>query len=159
MGQGRKTIGEMYELKTRWEQRMHNPVFNEMKDSQQALEIGVDARLIKKWKAEASPAFWTNVAETIRNQYAEYAPEMDRALIREAQKGSLGHLELFYKRFEGWSPKQTNENINRNAEFEGKTDEELKAELVKGLSREELEKALLGKKAPTEVVGEKAVGS
>lgn len=146
---------EMSELKFRWEQRMYNPEFNELSYPKQALEIGVGVATIGRWVSEASPAFWKNVAETIRNQYARFAPEIDIALIEQAKGGSLGHQQLYYQRFEGWSPKQTNENINKNADLDGMTLEEKKAEALKVFSLEELEKAIAAKKAPSVVVDPK----
>lgn len=154
MSRGKRPDKEISEIKWTWEQRMHAPEFNEMSMSDQAKELGVNRVTIGKWYKESSPAFWKNVAETIRNQYTVYAPSIDKALIREAQGGSLGHQELFYKRFEGWSPTQRNENVNRNADLEGKSDEELQMEMLRKADPELLRKVLGEKKAPG-VVGDR----
>jgi hypothetical protein len=157
-----RRVSDMEELKWKWEQRMHSPEFNELTRKQQALEIGVAPETVSRWHEKASPAFWENVAKTIRNQYSRYIPEVDRALLRAADKGNVAAIELVYKRHEGWSPTQRNENINKNADLEGKTDEELQMELLRKADPALLRKVLEEKKAPDlvgipedEYVGEK----
>ncbi len=149
----RRRADEMAEIHQRWMDLMYQWEFNEKSDIDQAKELGVASQTIANWKKDASPAFWKNVADTIATQHARFAPAIYASLVREAEKGSLGHQELFFKRMQGWSPKQTNENLNRNVELEGKTDEEILMEVMRKADPALLKKVLDEKKAPNEVVG------
>jgi hypothetical protein len=149
---GGRPESEMKELHEQWEKLMCQPEFNELSHKEQAQRIGVSDRTLDKWHLEAPQSFWDNVASTIRSQYSQYAPKVDMSVIKAAQNGSYQHQELFYKRFEGWSPKQTNENINRNPELEGLSDTELMEKALKDVPRDVLLKVLNEKKAPEQVV-------
>jgi hypothetical protein len=146
---------EMEDIRLRWMDLMHQWEFNEKSKVEQAKELNVSVVTVLKWHKDASPAFWKNVDSTIQSQHAQFAPKIYMSLVREAEKGSLGHQELFFKRMQGWSPINKNQDV-KGAEFEGKSDAELEAEykakVLKEAGREELEKALEAKKAPGEVV-------
>ena len=135
-----------------WRKRMYHEDFSEMTDAEQAKEIGVAVGTIGKWHKTQTKAFWENRESTMRGMYAKHMPQIDLAVIKKAKLGDTNAAELSYKRFEGWSPKQTNENINRNAEFEGKSDEEIQLETLRKADPGLLKRVLGEKGALGEVV-------
>ena len=105
---------------------------------EQAREMGVTPMTVTLWRRTVN---WEEIAARYRKMYGMFKPQIDMALIRNAMKGKEKSIELFYQRFEGWVAKSGLE-VTVNKEWEGKTNKELMAEYVKGLTAEERNRVL-----------------
>lgn len=143
---------EMEALEEEWKKRMYREEFSEMSKGAQAKDLGVGIGTIYKWHEGQTKAWWDNRASSMRSMYAQHMPEIDSAVLKKAKTGDINAAELAYKRFEGWSPKQTNENINRNGDLEGKTDEEILLEMLRKAPKELVDKVQAERGAPGVVV-------
>jgi hypothetical protein len=149
----RRSDLEMLQLRERWKELLWREEFYNGTPDEQGKILGVSGETIRNWRSGMSLEFWQKYVDSFKEKLQPEFAAIMMAQIREAKKGNVSSAEFVFKRAEGWSPKQTNENINRNPELEGLSDEDLKNLVVKDMSREELLKALEGKKAPSDVVG------
>jgi len=85
--------------------------------------VGVDRVTLWKWQKEIPAKEWEKIRDDGRRRYAEYAPQIDAALIKKCLKGSEKAMEIFYQKYEGWSPKHTTENINKEPIDQGTKDQ------------------------------------
>lgn len=143
-GRGYRTSdAESEKKKTKYFEMLRNEEFYLKTAHQQARDMGVSWRTIRKWRVSVD---WEKLAIDYRKAYARHYPEIDMALIKNAKRGKEKSIELFYKRFEGWSDR-SGLDITVRKEFAELDNEALVAELVKEMS-DEKRKALLDGKGP-----------
>jgi len=147
----RRLEAEMSQLRAKWRERIFDPEFRSRSYGEQGSELGVSAQTISNWRNEINDKRWAEILEMSRQQIAKQGFDIDAALYKKAKEGDVPAIKLWKESMEGWSPKQINENLNRNSEIESLSDEELKARKLKALidevSEGDLEKALAEKKA------------
>lgn len=150
--------GEMGLKRAKYLELLKDHDFVKKSREDQAQEVGVDRTTLWAWKKEITPAEWEKIRDDGRRVYAEHAPSIDAALIKKCLKGSEKAIELFYMRYEGWSPKQIQENINKGGA--SVSTEEVVETLLKAVPTERLAEEF-GKRATGEkkVVGTDAPGS
>ena len=74
----------------------------EDKTQKEKAEIfGVHVNTIAVWESKLD---WDWIRQERSKKYAKRLAKIDSALLRMAEKGSLGHIELAYKRFDGYVP-------------------------------------------------------
>lgn len=128
-------------IKAEWLKLMEDAEYRAKTYEEKAEIVGTTLNTIYRWERELPADQWDKWLEDSRKKYARQFLKVDAALLRRATEDTAS-ADLAYKRLEGWSPKTTNENLNRNADLEGKTDAELMADILKGVSKEQLEAAL-----------------
>lgn len=137
----RRPVSEMAVIRAEWLRLMEDAEYRAKSGEERAEIAGVQVNTVYKWERELPVDQWDKWLEDSRKKYARHFLKVDAALLRRAQEDTAS-ADLAYKRLEGWSPKSEQTNINRNAELEGKTDAELRAEILKAIPKEELEAAL-----------------
>lgn len=68
---------------------------------------------LKDWK-KSHPEALQRILDTRRAMYVDQLIEIDQGLLAKAKGGDARSIELAWRRFEGWSPKQADENSKRN---------------------------------------------
>lgn len=122
------------------------PEFHEMKGIERAEAVGVSLPTLQKWMIQVPDEYLAEALKVQREKSARRSLEVDAALYREATRdeGDAKHKELYYRRIEGWVPKQDMElSRGRDKELDGKANFDLLKELFKGLSPEE-KRSLIG---------------
>ena len=146
----RRTDMEMLKARERWKEMLWREEFYNSSNVEQAKVIGVSSAAIGQWKNDASDEFWKKYVDSFRDKVQGELGAVLMAMIKEAKGGSVAAAELVLKRIEGWSPKQTNENIERH-ETDGMSVEEQFALVAKALGPEKL-KELMTKAVDLKVV-------
>jgi hypothetical protein len=116
------------------------PQFHLMSFADRGDVLGVNESTVRKWWKECPDDYMAEALKVMREKSARDSLEVDAALKREAtvEGGDAKHKELYYRRIEGWVPKQDMElTRGRDKELDGKANFDLLRELVKGLSPEE----------------------
>lgn len=116
-----------------------NPDCFDMKDKEIAKLLNVSAPTLSRWKKQVD---WSWVLQTRRDNAARDTAEIDQALAKRAKTGDVPAINLWYQRFDGWTP--TTKNIQ---ELMGKSDAEL--EELTALYRKEMDERS-GSKAPSD---------
>lgn len=142
----RRSEAEMDQVRRKYREKIFQPEFREKSAKDQGLELGVSDQTIYNWKSEISPERWQQILDMTRKQSAKQTLDIDDGLYRKARAGDAVACKLWYE-IHGWSPRQINENLNKNAEMEGVNESELAAKIAEGLSPEALEAILAKKKA------------
>lgn len=137
----RRPDREMEAIKANWMELMTDAEYRSKPCAERAELVGTNENTIYRWEREITADQWDKWLQDSRKKYARHFLKVDAGLLRRAAEDTAS-AQLAYQRLEGWSPKQTNENLNRNADLEGKTDEELRDEVLKNVPKEALEKAL-----------------
>lgn len=149
----RRTELEMEQLRERWKEMLWREEFYNATSSEQARQLGVTPQTVINWKNGMSDLFWEKYVKSFKEKLQPEFAGIMMAMIKKAKGGDVAASQFVFQRAEGWSPKSTNENINRSADFEGKTDEEIELEMLRKADPEKLKKVLAEKKAPNDVVG------
>jgi len=93
-----------------------NPGNDKKDDTFFCSDAGVSLTELKKAKREYKT--WAKSALNLRREhYAEKMVEIDRALFIAAKNGDTKAAELLYRRFDNWSPKNQEQNINNFYNF------------------------------------------
>ena len=132
----------MIQLRRQWNERIFDPAFRDLSYREQGLELGVAPSTIGEWRKEINPKRWAEILEMTRQESAVHSLSVDAALHKKAMTGDPQAIKLWYERIEGWSPRQVNENINKNVELEGLSEEELLAKSLEGVPAEVLARIL-----------------
>ena len=154
----RRPEREMAVIKAEWLRLMEDAEYRAKTYEERASIIGTTMNTLYNWERDLSTDQWDKWLADSRKKYARAFLKVDAGLLRRAEEDTAS-AQLAYQRLEGWSPKQTNENLNRNADLEGKTDAELQQEVLKGVSKEALEKALKEKELRVVEPGEAKSGA
>lgn len=156
----RRTELEMEQLRERWKEMLWREEFYNATSSEQARQLGVTPQTVINWKNGMSDLFWEKYVKSFKEKLQPEFAGIMMAMIKKAKGGDVAASQFVFQRAEGWSPKNTQENLNKNADLDGMTLEEKKKEALKLYTPEELAKALEEKKAPSQVVmPEKAEGN
>lgn len=97
-----------------WSERLYDPEFRGKTYREQAEEIGVSPQTIGNWKKELTPAQFENILKISHERLAGPKLEIETALYKKAKGGDVQAIKLWKESIEGWSPKQINENFNKN---------------------------------------------
>lgn len=88
-----------------------------LKEKAEMFDVSIPT--ISNWEAKLD---WAWVRAERSKKYAKRLAKIDSALLKMAEKGSLGHIELAYKRFDGYIPSsainvanQTDDDLKRIA--------------------------------------------
>jgi len=141
--------------------RLQDLEFVRLPVDEKAKILGVSRNCCDKYLKELEQTGeYEEILKNARKKYAREFLEVDAAMFQQAKGGNVEAAKTVYQKYEGWSPKQTNENINRNPEVEGLSDEELLKKALEMADKEALAKALAQKQGEIrpEVVEDKAVG-
>ena len=149
---------EMWETYSAWKDRLVDPEFRLWTYKKQGEEFGVSDQTISNWLKEVKSEDWDEILEKSRKNTAKAAAQVDSAMLKKALEGDVPAMKLWKESIEGWSPRTINDNINRNADLEGKTEAELRAEILKGVPKEELAAALKDKEIRVVEPGEAVNG-
>lgn len=93
--------------------------------SQLAKALGLNRKTLDKYDKEID---WDWIRDERRKRFAAAITEVDSALLNKAVKGNVPAIELAYKRFDGYVPKEA-------LEVGGKKDEDL-IDAAKTIQRE-----------------------
>ena len=149
-----ETAQKSLEARKRFLDLLMLPDFHVMNGQEKAEAVGVSESTLTKWMIQCPDEYLANALKVMREKSAKQSLAVDAALYREATRdeGDAKHKELFYRRIEGWVPKQDMElSRGRDKELDAAANFDLLKELVKGLSpAQKLE--LLGKTPMTEGV-------
>lgn len=148
----RRSDSDMEVLKQRWKELLWREEFFNGSLAEQAKELGVTPQTVSHWRSNASDAFWEKYVKSFKEKLQPEFAGIMMAMIKKAKGGDVAASQFVFQRAEGWSPKNTQENLNKNADLDGMTLEEKKKEALKLYTPEELAKALAEKKAPGVVV-------
>lgn len=99
--------------------------FVRLTNVEKAKVIGVSDDTIRKYLKEITPEKWEEIVEATGKKFAKDELEIRASIIAEAKGGSVEHQKLALQYIKGWSPKQTNENINRDVFSDMTPDEKL----------------------------------
>lgn len=148
----RRSEYEMGQLRDKWKELLWREEFYNATSSEQARQLGVTPQTVINWKNGMSDLFWEKYVKSFKEKLQPEIGAILMAMVKKAKGGDVAASTLVLQRVEGWSPKNTQENLNKNADLDGMTLEEKKREALKLYTPEELAKALAEKKAPSEVV-------
>jgi hypothetical protein len=151
---GKSLLGEQaarsIEAKRRFLDLLRYPEFHEMVNQERADAIGVSFQTLQKWMIQVPDEYLGDALRVSRERSAKRSLEVDAALMTECRKGNVKAMDLYYRRIEGWVPKQDMElTRGRDKELDGKANFELLKQLFNGLSPAE----------KTELVGEGGGGA
>ncbi len=148
----RRNEFDMEQLRERWKELLWREEFYNASSSEQARQLGVSPMTVINWKNGMSDLFWEKYVKSFKEKLQPEFAGIMMAMIKKAKGGDVAASQFVFQRAEGWSPKSTNENINRGEAFEGKTDAEIEMELLRKADPEKLRAVLAEKKAPGVVV-------
>lgn len=141
------------ELRRLFLELLKTPQFHLMNATEKGELIGIETATVQKWMKQVPDEYLAEALKEMREKSARASIDVDAALYRESvrDEGDAKHKELFYRRIEGWVPKQDMElTRGRDKELDSRANFDLLKELVKGLSPEE-KRQLLGN-APMEAI-------
>lgn len=147
----RMTKEQAWDKHSKFSEAMRNPEFRKMSRKEQAEFLEITPTTLYTWIADLKDDDWVEINKEIDKKTAKVEIEIKDALAERA-KVDTKSAEFWFELVKGWSRKNINENINKNADLDGMTLEEKKAEALKLYTPEELAKALAEKKAPSQVV-------
>lgn len=123
------------EARRRYLALLEFPEWGLMTQTEQAEALGVTQGAISQWKAGVPVSVWDSALKISRERHAKGSLEVDSSLMRQCKEGNVKAMDLYYRRIEGWVPKQDMElTRGRDKELDGKANFDLLRELVKGLS-------------------------
>lgn len=126
------------EARRRYVAMLEFPQWHLMTQVEQADALGVTQGTISQWKNGVPVSVWDSALKVSRERHAQLSLEVDASLMKQCREGNVKAMDLYYRRIEGWVPKQDMElTRGRDKELDGKANFELLRELVKGLSPEE----------------------
>lgn len=101
-------VKESKERKLLFLELLKTSEFHMMKVGEQADAVGVSAATIRRWLGQVPDEVLSAALKESRQKMAIHSLRVDAALIREAtaEGGDAKHKELFYRKAEGWEPKQ-----------------------------------------------------
>lgn len=123
-------------------EKMGDPAFIILTDDEKGKIIGVTGMTMFRWRQQLTAEDWERISKLRDGMLVRETLEVDSAVINKAKAGDIEAAKLYYQKLTGWSPKQTNENINKNAELEGMSEEELLMKSLDGIPAEVLAKVL-----------------
>jgi len=114
------------------------PEFHVMSGVERAEALGVSEQTIGRWWRQVPDDYMDEALKTARARHARQSFEVDSALMRECKGGNVKAMDLYYRRIEGWVPKQDMElSRGRDKELDSQANFELLKALVAGLSPEQ----------------------
>lgn len=92
--------------------------YDNFNNQDMAKVVGVAVDTLRIWRREFD---WEEITNVRRQRLAKIKPEIDKTVVKEALKGKLDFIKLFYERFDGWVPKQRQEyaEVSDERELEG----------------------------------------
>lgn len=114
------------------------PEFHVMSEGEKADAIGISLKTLSKWEIQVPDEYLADALRKSRERSARQSFKVDAALMKECLAGNVKALDLYYRRIEGWVPKQDMElSRGRDKDLDARANFDLLKELVKGLSPED----------------------
>lgn len=133
-----------YQMRKLFLEMLMFPEFHVMTRDEQGAAVGIDGLTVGRWIAQVPDEYLAEALKVSRERHAKQSFEVDASLMRECKAGNVKAMDLYYRRIEGWVPKQDMElSRGRDKELDGKANFELLKALVQGLSPEQ-KRELLG---------------
>lgn len=133
-----ETFAQVYAKRQSFLEMLNYPEFHEMKNQDQADALEITVMTLLKWKKMVPDDYLASALKLQRERHAKRSLETDSSLMKEVRKGNVKAIELFYRRIEGWEPKQAMElSRGKDKELEGKSNLELARMIVADLSEED----------------------
>lgn len=138
-----ETFSGVYIKRQAFLEMLNYPEFHEMKNQDQADALDITVMTLLKWKKCVPDEYLASALKLTRERRASRSFEADSSLMKEVRKGNTKAIELFYRRIEGWEPKQGMElTRGKDKEMEGKSNLELAKMIVADLSEEDRKQLL-----------------
>lgn len=133
-----ESVRRSVEARRRFLELLGYPEFHEISNQEKADAIGISIMTFQRWMIQVPDEVLAESLKRMRERFARQSFKVDSALLEECKKGNVKAMDLYYRRIEGWVPKQDMElTRGRDKELDGKANFELLKELVKGLSPSE----------------------
>lgn len=127
-----------YQLRKLFLDMLMFPEFHVMTTPEKAEAIGIEESTVKQWMMQVPDEYLGEALKISRERHARQSFEVDASLMRECKEGNVKAMDLYYRRIEGWVPKQDMElSRGRDKELDSRANMDLLRELVKGLSPSE----------------------
>lgn len=138
---------EMNIIRNQWRELMEDTDFRGMSMEKQGEQLAVSGETVRRWMKEVDSEQWEAWLKKDNQFIAPKVLKVDDTLYRQALSGDVSAIKLWKESKQGWSPKQINENLNRNAELDDLSEEEMLERALDGVSVEAIARILTKKRA------------
>lgn len=146
----RREEAEMNQVRDRYLDLLLQVEFRLLSFTDQAKELGVSSQTVANWRKAISPERWKEIQRMTDLQVPKQSIEINDALYLKAKSQDVPAIKLWKESREGWSPTQINKNLNKDADLEGLSTEELTEKALAGIPAEILERVLERKKVKSD---------
>lgn len=121
------------------------PEFWEMGDNEKGASLGITDTTVRKWLIQVPDSVLAAALKLQRERSVRRSLEVDSYLMKQCKEGNVKAMELYYRRIEGWEPKQAMElSRGRDKELEQVDTVDLIKGLMEGMSAEQRKRLVEG---------------